>query len=207
MLLKARSDIVPRRKPTKWVRDHIHDFGGDPKKVTAVGVSAGSAGIHYYILTGSPLFDRAMLMSGSAPTLGPLPFEVYQKAWDNFLTRSKGFEYLKNPVARLKKARTLTPQEIISGSTSAPLGPTADGVLLLKEWAYNETQNPNHCKDIIISDTKVEAIMMDGIINSVPQQKFTDLAHASIKGGSILFEPSCLLYEIVHHMLTSVSIE
>lgn len=173
----------------EWVRDHIHDFGGDPENVTAFGVSAGSASIHHHILTGSPLFDRAILMSGSAPTLGPLPFEVYQKSWDNFLARSAGFESLETPEERLKQARSLTPQEIISGFTSAPLGPMADGVLLPKEWRYRETKKANRCKEIIVGDTKIEAIIMDGLINSVPQHKFTDLAHASIKGRLILTFP------------------
>ena len=69
----------------------------------------------------------------------------------------------------------------------------ADGVLLPKEWLYNVTQKANRCKEIIIGDTNIKAITMDGLINSVPQQKFTDLAHASIKCGSILFKPSCQL--------------
>jgi hypothetical protein len=43
--------------------------------VTAFGISAANASVHYHILTGSPLFDRAIMMSGSAPSLGPFAFQ------------------------------------------------------------------------------------------------------------------------------------
>lgn len=52
----------------KWVRDNIEFFGGDPKEVTIAGQSAGSASVHYMLL--SPLtkglFKRAIAQSGVA---------------------------------------------------------------------------------------------------------------------------------------------
>jgi carboxylesterase type B len=167
----------------EWVRDHISDFGGDPTNVTAFGVSAGSASIHHHILTGSPLFDRAILMSGSAPTLGPLPFQLYEQAWQNFLIRSGQFGDLKTPQERLEKARALTPHELIQGFTPAPLGPMADGLLLPRSWPYSEAQKPTRCKEIIIGDTKIEAIIMDGLIKSIPQAKLSELVRSSMKDG------------------------
>lgn len=175
--------LVDQIHALEWVRDHIHDFGGDPTNVTAFGVSAGSASIHFHILTGSPLFDRAILMSGSGPTLGPLPAELYEKAWQNFLVQSGGFEELKTPEERLEKARALAPNDLISSYTSAPLSPMADGALLPQSWPYNEKQKPTRCKEIIIGDTKIEAIIMDGLINSIPRAKLVELVHASIKDG------------------------
>ncbi len=51
-----------------WVRDHIADFGGDPRQVTLFGQSAGAMAIG--ALLGSPhavgLFARAILQSGTA---------------------------------------------------------------------------------------------------------------------------------------------
>ncbi|KXL49577.1 hypothetical protein M433DRAFT_546973, partial [Acidomyces richmondensis BFW] len=61
--------FVDQINALKWVQQHIEDFGGDPKNVTAFGISAGSASVHYHILTESSIFDRAICMSGSAPTL------------------------------------------------------------------------------------------------------------------------------------------
>jgi carboxylesterase type B len=175
--------LVDQIHALEWVRDHIHDFGGDATNVTAFGVSAGSASIHHHILTGSPLFDRAILMSGSAPTLGPLPLELYEQAWQNFLVRSGRFEDLTTPEERLEKARILTPQKLIHNYTSAPMGPMADGVLLPRSWPYDEIQKPTRCKEIIIGDTKIEAIIMDGLINSISQEKLQEMVHTSMKDG------------------------
>ena len=51
-----------------WVRDHIEDYGGDPERVTAFGVSAGSASLA--LLQTSPLaeghFDQLILQSPGA---------------------------------------------------------------------------------------------------------------------------------------------
>ena len=164
----------------EWVRDHIRDFGGNPMNVTAFGVSAGSASIHDHILTGSPLFDRAILMSGSAPTLGPLPIKLYEQAWENFLLRKGTFDDSKTSQERLEKARALPPGDLIRNYTVAPLGPMADGVLLPRLWPYKEVQKLTRCKEIIIGDTKVEAIIMDGLINAIPQENFPGLVGASV---------------------------
>lgn len=67
---------MDQRNALEWVRDHIRDFGGDPSNVTAFGISAGSASVHYHILTGAPLFDRAIMMSGSAPITWAVAFQA-----------------------------------------------------------------------------------------------------------------------------------
>eukprot|EP00095_Tigriopus_kingsejongensis_P007910 maker-scaffold132_size323655-snap-gene-2.24 protein:Tk07910 transcript:maker-scaffold132_size323655-snap-gene-2.24-mRNA-1 annotation:"carboxylesterase" len=52
----------------KWVQRNIEEFGGDPDKVTIVGMSAGGASVHYHMLSKQShyLFQNAIGLSGTA---------------------------------------------------------------------------------------------------------------------------------------------
>ncbi|GAB6024655.1 hypothetical protein CHUAL_009795 [Chamberlinius hualienensis] len=66
----------------KWVQENIVTFGGDPRKVTLFGVSAGSAAVLYHMLSplSSGLFYKAIAQSGSVTNYWALNREPLQYA-------------------------------------------------------------------------------------------------------------------------------
>lgn len=169
--------LVDQRKALLWVRDHIRDFGGDPTNVTAFGISAGSASIHFHILSGDPLFDRAIMMSGSAPTLGPLPFEYFVREWHTLCDecRVKG----GSAASRLANLRALSPEEIAQRYKGSAMGPLADGKLLPTDWHLDQRSIPTRCKEVILGDSGVEALIFDGVSGSLSQPRFHQLVRAA----------------------------
>lgn len=161
--------FVDQRNALRWVQNHINGFGGDPENVTAFGISAGSASVHFHILTGDPMFDRAICMSGSAPTLGPLPFQTYETAWKS-LCSNLDLQDLDSQT-RVAKLRALPPLDILRNYSSAALGPLGDGTLLPKSWTFKQSR-ATRCKSLIIGDTNVEAIILDGLFKRVRPEQF-----------------------------------
>ncbi|KAL3419826.1 para-nitrobenzyl esterase [Phlyctema vagabunda] len=173
--------LYDQRNALEWVQAHISDFGGDPDNVTAFGVSAGSASIHHHILSGSPLFDRAILMSGTAPNLGPVPLEMLEMVWKGFV-KSSGVKE-DDPVKRLEKLRALEPMDVLNKYSPAALASVADGKFLPKNWSMYEKQDPTRCKSIILGDSRVEGIIFDSSIARADLASFRKLVESVLSGS------------------------
>jgi carboxylesterase type B len=175
--------LVDQINALQWVQAHISSFGGDPTNVTAFGVSAGSASVHYHILTGNPLFDRAICMSGSAPVLGPLDFKLFEEAWTNSCVKL-GIADL-SPAERLQHLRAMKPLEVLEVYSGSPFGPVADGKLLPSQWTLGDVHPVTRCKQLILGDTRVEAIIMDGLIQSIAQDKWQDMVSSHFSSPTV----------------------
>jgi para-nitrobenzyl esterase len=119
----------------EWIRNHIAGFGGDPNKVTAFGVSAGSATISLLLASplGKDLFQQAILESpGAARRLASLAeAEAAGTALGNdidALRRLSGPEILGMTSLLAPKVRGLT--------TPRVLRPIRDG------WVIPEDERP-----------------------------------------------------------------
>jgi len=161
----------------EWVHKHIKAFGGDCSNITAFGVSAGSASIHFHLLTGNPLFDRAILMSGSAPTMGPRPLDYHNIGWENLCLNSNVFEASNKQ--RLESLRLLTPEDLIENYAPSPLGPIADENLFPNSWCLDNRRTESRCRSIIIGDTREEAIIHDRLSRSISQKRFRQMVCAA----------------------------
>nr|XP_056722773.1 cholinesterase-like [Euleptes europaea] len=62
--------LLDQQLALRWVRKNAVAFGGDPTRITIFGESAGGASVNYHLLSpgSQPLFDRAVLQSGTAVT-------------------------------------------------------------------------------------------------------------------------------------------
>jgi para-nitrobenzyl esterase len=112
----------------KWVQKNIRALGGDPKKVTVFGESAGAVAVQ--MLATSPaakgLFVRAIAESGGGTAAaasirgGPLTAEAFGATWANGLG-------LKD--ATPAQLRAIPVADVLK---PGPVGPMADGVLVTR---------------------------------------------------------------------------
>lgn len=129
--------LMDQAMALKWVHDNIDAFGGDSKRVTIFGQSAGAWSVGYHLLSSmsTGLFHRAVSMSGSP--LCTILFEENPLAWAQKLATSLGcptnistelVECLRNfPATDIIAAVT------VMGSTTLfniPFKPTLDGTFI-----------------------------------------------------------------------------
>lgn len=149
----ANVGLQDQQLALRWIQRNIAGFGGDPRRVTIAGNSAGAWGVCMHLLSpmSAGLFQRAILQSGACLNT-PTRTTVQAQAATDVLAQQLG---CPKGVGQLACLRSKPAQAIIDASsdpldllrTTYPWAPVIDGVTLPR---------------------KLEDMLQDGQVNKVP---------------------------------------
>ena len=118
----ANAGLLDQRKAVEWVRDNIAAFGGDPKKISIWGQSAGGSAVDYYAYAypDDPIVSGLISVSGTAES-----FEANTPdfARQSFLAAAKNVSCSgsdEDVVACMRKVDTKTLQGAIAAVKPLP---------------------------------------------------------------------------------------
>ncbi|KAF4964894.1 hypothetical protein FSARC_7239 [Fusarium sarcochroum] len=128
----ANLGLQDQRQALAWVQENIHSFGGNPKRVTIMGESAGALSIGFHLLAkegrDDGLFSAAIAQSGSTftPALSSRSATLQQADFEGVLN-STGCAHSKEGLSCL---RAISASALREASKTLPLSFTPDGDLV-----------------------------------------------------------------------------
>ncbi|KAG5795627.1 hypothetical protein H9Q69_005306 [Fusarium xylarioides] len=118
--------LYDQRLAFQWVQKFISGFGGDINRTTALGESAGSSSLAFHLSSNVPLFNRAILQSGTASAISPKPLASKEEEYEALLSFCGINVDDPQRLEKLRAVPTATIVEAASSINKAAFSPLAD---------------------------------------------------------------------------------
>jgi para-nitrobenzyl esterase len=167
--------LLDQRMALEWVRDHIHNFGGNAADVTAFGESAGATSIGYHLLIPGHhgLFQRAIMQSGTPTTMAAGRAEIEGQRYfdhlcrhfqldDDHIKKTSSEEKTLTAEEKMRRLRAIPATELVKAGDKGRVGmftPTIDNVLIsadVRDTIHDPTQYDPGLKAVMLGDCRDE---------------------------------------------------
>ncbi|USP74119.1 para-nitrobenzyl esterase [Curvularia clavata] len=153
----------------KWIQENIEGFGGDPKRVTLIGESAGGVSGTLHIQSEELLFQQLVAMGGTSLLLKPLSPPVSEIMYASVLERLQ-IDSKQSPEDQLKSLLAITPETILSSvGPDLSLLPVIDGNIITSDIKFAQWSSPNiaaaapgikRCRRVMFGDCQFDGSIM-----------------------------------------------